>query len=551
MSLGSAPGEPEIRRRGVPAGPRAGPGADQRGPELSDTCADLADALRPLPGMAPDDPIIAGFGRLRAERTAALLDEAASAARGDARVAALRVRGAGQPLRRVGRRPAAATGTWPDAFVEVPSRTFTVEDEAGTAVAQRRGRGGRTADATDPHAFCGARWDWWCRPPSRRWSWPPTPIRTRNPRLSGRPNHPGGAGGSAPRWFGRRTPTARDPAAAWYDSAEVGLGIGAPQLPAVCRSPGRSRRGARRNLSRCRRRPRTTPGCGPGPGAAGQTDTPSPPPRPATSPTAAVRAGPGRTPVGDGPEPAHQPADHGGARRARTIEAEPVGAELSQPTPRRPNPSRPTPSRPTPSPPTPWAVDPLAADPLAAEPVTADPCGGRPLAADPLAAEPSGPTPWRPAIGSDPLAAEPIASEPDRGATRSRTESRGRHRHDRHRGGRPASGPSRPPEPVAAKLAPTRSPSQPSPSRRARGTRTPAEPVTTELVRTNPAASSLVGAESVTVEAPLLGQYRRACPGGACPGGTRPGRARPGGLRLRPEPAALNPSARNRSAPSC
>src|SRR3954462_12126863 len=39
--------------------------------DLSGTCADLADALRPLPGH--DDPGGHDFGRLRAERTAALL----------------------------------------------------------------------------------------------------------------------------------------------------------------------------------------------------------------------------------------------------------------------------------------------------------------------------------------------------------------------------------------------------------------------------------------------------------------------------------------------
>src|SRR4029079_10462077 len=80
--LSAAPGEPEsddeafeqVRER-VQALIRAAR-------TLSDTCAALADALRPVPGMVPDDPIVAGFGRLRAERTAALLDEAASAARG-------------------------------------------------------------------------------------------------------------------------------------------------------------------------------------------------------------------------------------------------------------------------------------------------------------------------------------------------------------------------------------------------------------------------------------------------------------------------------------
>ena len=50
--------------------------------ELSDACADLADALRPLPGNGMDDPLTMDFSRLAAERTAALLDEAASVTRG-------------------------------------------------------------------------------------------------------------------------------------------------------------------------------------------------------------------------------------------------------------------------------------------------------------------------------------------------------------------------------------------------------------------------------------------------------------------------------------
>ncbi len=92
---------------------------------LSDTCADLADALRPA---VHDDPLVAGFGRLRAERTAALLDEAASAARGTLGLlhpayGALDKRPrVALPVQRSG-----AT-TRPDAFVEVPSRAFTVDD---------------------------------------------------------------------------------------------------------------------------------------------------------------------------------------------------------------------------------------------------------------------------------------------------------------------------------------------------------------------------------------------------------------------------------------
>ena len=47
--------------------------------ELSDACADLADALRPLPGNGMDDPLTMDFARLRTERSADLLDEAAAA----------------------------------------------------------------------------------------------------------------------------------------------------------------------------------------------------------------------------------------------------------------------------------------------------------------------------------------------------------------------------------------------------------------------------------------------------------------------------------------
>src|SRR5215213_9024623 len=105
---------------------------------LSDTCADLADALRPLPGH--DDPVGPDFGRLRAERTAALLDEAASAARGTLGL----LHSAYSALeRQLGRPPASAArsggvSTWPDAFVELPPRSFTVEDEAGTVPPARR-----------------------------------------------------------------------------------------------------------------------------------------------------------------------------------------------------------------------------------------------------------------------------------------------------------------------------------------------------------------------------------------------------------------------------
>jgi len=80
--LGSAPGEPESDDEAFEQVRERVQALISAARTLSDTCADLADALRPVPGMVPDDPIVAGFGRLRAERTAALLDEAASAARG-------------------------------------------------------------------------------------------------------------------------------------------------------------------------------------------------------------------------------------------------------------------------------------------------------------------------------------------------------------------------------------------------------------------------------------------------------------------------------------
>src|SRR6266550_3147815 len=54
--------------------------------ELSDACADLADALRPPPGNGTDDPLTMDFARLRAERSATLLDEDASAAHGTYRL---------------------------------------------------------------------------------------------------------------------------------------------------------------------------------------------------------------------------------------------------------------------------------------------------------------------------------------------------------------------------------------------------------------------------------------------------------------------------------
>src|ERR1051325_4722836 len=80
--LGSAPGEPEAHDQAFEQGRERGQAPSRAPRTLSDTRAHRADALRPVPGMVPDDPIIAGFGRLRVERTAALLDEAASAARG-------------------------------------------------------------------------------------------------------------------------------------------------------------------------------------------------------------------------------------------------------------------------------------------------------------------------------------------------------------------------------------------------------------------------------------------------------------------------------------
>jgi hypothetical protein len=49
--------------------------------ELSDACADLADSLRPAPAPGAD-PLTMDYGHLRAERTADLLDEAASISRG-------------------------------------------------------------------------------------------------------------------------------------------------------------------------------------------------------------------------------------------------------------------------------------------------------------------------------------------------------------------------------------------------------------------------------------------------------------------------------------
>ena len=108
--------------------------------DLSDTCADLADALRPLPGH--DDASGHDFGRLRAERTAALLDEAASAARGTlgllhSAYSALERQVGRPPVREPVPGPRSEVSTWPDAFVELPPRTFTVEDEAGTVPAAR------------------------------------------------------------------------------------------------------------------------------------------------------------------------------------------------------------------------------------------------------------------------------------------------------------------------------------------------------------------------------------------------------------------------------
>ncbi len=103
--------------------------------ELSDSCADLADALRPIPGSGMDDPLTMDFGRLRAERAAALLDEAASAARGtfgllDSAYLAVEERGhaaAGDPDE-VLPPPRVEPSTWPDAFVKRPPRAVLQED---------------------------------------------------------------------------------------------------------------------------------------------------------------------------------------------------------------------------------------------------------------------------------------------------------------------------------------------------------------------------------------------------------------------------------------
>ena len=136
--LGSAPGEPESDDEAFEQVRERVQALISAARTLSDTCADLADALRPVPGMVPDDPIVAGFGRLRAERTAALLDEAASAARGTLGLLYSAYGALDDRRPRVGPPgPTASSGTWPEAFVEVPSRAFTVDDEAGTAVAQR------------------------------------------------------------------------------------------------------------------------------------------------------------------------------------------------------------------------------------------------------------------------------------------------------------------------------------------------------------------------------------------------------------------------------
>ena len=134
--------------------------------DLSDTCADLADALRPLPGHVdaggPD------FGRLRAERTAALLDEAASAARGTlgllhSAYSALERQLGRPPVHEPAPMPRSGVSTWPDAFVELPRRPFTVEDEAGTAPAVLRApsaagawQGGRRAHGAAVRTGVGA-----------------------------------------------------------------------------------------------------------------------------------------------------------------------------------------------------------------------------------------------------------------------------------------------------------------------------------------------------------------------------------------------------------
>src|SRR4051794_34786102 len=134
--LGSAPGEPESADEVFEQVRSRVQALISAARTLSDTCADLADALRPVPGHAPDDPLIAGFGRLRAERTAALLDEAASAARGTLGLLHSAY-GALDRQPRIGpSTPRSGASTWPDAFVEAPGRAFTVEDEAGTAVAR-------------------------------------------------------------------------------------------------------------------------------------------------------------------------------------------------------------------------------------------------------------------------------------------------------------------------------------------------------------------------------------------------------------------------------
>ena len=129
--LGSAPGEPESDDEAFEQVRERVQALISAARTLSDTCADLADALRPVPGMVPDDPIVAGFGRLRAERTAALLDEAASAARGTLGLLYSAYGALDDRRPRVGPPgPTASSGTWPEAFVEVPSRAFTVDDEA-------------------------------------------------------------------------------------------------------------------------------------------------------------------------------------------------------------------------------------------------------------------------------------------------------------------------------------------------------------------------------------------------------------------------------------
>jgi len=125
--------------------------------DLSDTCADLADGLRPLPGAGVDDPLTMDFGRLRAERTAALLDEAASAARGtlgllDAAYGALEQRTElapappSAPGATVLPPPRSEVSTWPDAFVELPPRSFPAE---GTEAVPLRRHAGPDASMDD------------------------------------------------------------------------------------------------------------------------------------------------------------------------------------------------------------------------------------------------------------------------------------------------------------------------------------------------------------------------------------------------------------------